>query len=153
MVKKSRSTIMGLTKLKHKVSRNAFDLSHRHMFTAQIGELLPVYYQWCHPNETFKLSYSGFSRTAPLNTAAFTRLRENIQYFFVPFQSLWRYFEQSVNNMSVGQAGQNISMIATSPTEPQTLSTSLPYINFVVHSTVCLLYCRAQGCLPYCRAQ
>lgn len=131
MVKKSRSSIMGLTKLKNKVSRNAFDLSHRHMFTSQIGELLPVFYQWCQPNETFKLSYSGFSRTAPLNTAAFTRLRENIQYFFVPLQSLWRYFEQSVNNMTTGQAGQNISMIATSPTEPQTLSTSLPYINLV----------------------
>jgi hypothetical protein len=129
MVKKSRSTIMGLTHLNNKVKRNAFDLSHRHMFTSQIGELLPVFYQWCHPNETFKLSYSGFSRTAPLNTAAFTRLRENIQYFFVPFQSLWRYFEQTVNNMTTGQAGQNISMIANSPTEPQSLSTSLPYIN------------------------
>lgn len=130
MVKKSRSSVMGLHSLKNKVSRNAFDLSHRHMFTSQIGELLPVFYQWCNPNESFKLSYSGMSRTAPLNTAAFTRLRENIQYFFVPFQCLWRYFEQTVNNMTVGQAGQSISMIADSQTESQSLSTSLPYINY-----------------------
>lgn len=130
MVKKSRSSVMGLHTVKNKVSRNAFDLSHRHMFTSQIGELLPVFYQWCHPNETFKLSYDGLSRTAPLNTAAFTRLRENIQFFFVPFQCLWRYFEQSVNNMTAGQAGQSISMIAESQVEPQTLSTSLPYVNY-----------------------
>lgn len=121
---------MGLTKLKNKVSRNAFDLSHRHMFTAQPGELLPIFYQWVNPNESFKIGYNGFSRTAPLNTAAFTRLRENVQYFFVPFQCLWRYFEQVVNNMPSGQAGQDISMIASSPSHSQKLSTKLPYVNY-----------------------
>lgn len=121
---------MGLTKLKNKVNRNAFDLSHRHMFTAQIGELLPVLCEWVNPNETFKIGFNGITRTTPLNTAAFTRLRENVQYFFVPFQCLWRYFEQSVNNMKTGQAGQHIGMIATSFTDPQSLNTSLPYVNY-----------------------
>lgn len=130
MVKKSRSTVMGLTKQKNKVNRNAFDLSHRHMFTAQPGELLPIFYQWVHPNESFKLGYNGFTRTAPLNTAAFTRLRENVQYFFVPFQCLWRYFEQIANNMTSGQAGQDISMFASSPLSSSQLSTKLPYINY-----------------------
>lgn len=130
MVKKSRSTVMGLTKQKNKVSRNAFDLSHRHMFTAQPGELLPIFYQWVNPNESFKIGYNGITRTAPLNTAAFTRLRENVQYFFVPFQCLWRYFEQVVNNMTSGQAGQDISMWAQSPKDSANLSTKLPYINY-----------------------
>lgn len=121
---------MGLTKLKNKVNRNAFDLSHRHMYTAQIGELLPIFYQWVNPNESFKIGYNGMTRTAPLNTAAFTRLRENVQYFFVPFQCLWRYFEQVVNNMTSGQAGQDISMWANSPLESSKLSTKLPYINY-----------------------
>ena len=121
---------MGLNKLRNKVSRNAFDLSHRHMFTAQPGELLPIFYQWVNPNESFKIGYNGFSRTAPLNTAAFTRLRENVQYFFVPFQCLWRYFEQVVNNMPSGQAGQDISMIASSPSDSQKISTKLPYVNY-----------------------
>ena len=121
---------MGLTKLKNKVNRNAFDLSHRHMYTAQIGELLPIFYQWVNPNESFKIGYNGITRTAPLNTAAFTRLRENVQYFFVPFQCLWRYFEQVVNNMTSGQAGQDISMWAKSPTDSSQLSTKLPYVNY-----------------------
>lgn len=121
---------MGLTKLKNKVSRNAFDLSYRHMFTAQPGELLPIFYQWVNPNESFKIGYNGLTRTAPLNTAAFTRLRENVQYFFVPFQCLWRYFEQVVNNMTSGQAGQDISMWAQSPKDSSKLTTKLPYINY-----------------------
>lgn len=123
--------VLGMHRLKNKVSRNAFDLSHRHMFTAQVGELLPVFTQWVNPNETFKIGYNGKTRTAALNTDAFTRIRENIQYYFVPFQSLWKYFEQQVNNMIKGDAGQNISKFASSSTEASQITTSLPYISYV----------------------
>lgn len=123
--------VLGMHRLKNKVNRNAFDLSHRHMFTAQIGELLPVFSQWVNPNETFKIGYNGKTRTAALNTDAFTRIRENIQYYFVPFQSLWKYFEQQVNNMTRGDAGQNISTIAGSSSDAATLTTKLPYVSYV----------------------
>ena len=123
--------VLGMHRLKNKVNRNAFDLSHRHMFTAQVGELLPVFTQWVNPNETFRIGYNGKTRTAALNTDAFTRIRENIQYYFVPFQSLWKYFEQQVNNMTKGDAGQNISKFASSSTEASKISTSLPYISYV----------------------
>lgn len=123
--------VLGMHRLKNKVNRNAFDLSHRHMFTAQVGELLPVFTQWVNPNETFKIGYNGKTRTAALNTDAFTRIRENIQYYFVPFQSLWKYFEQQVNNLTKGDAGQNISKFASSSTAASQISTSLPYISYV----------------------
>lgn len=123
--------VLGMHRLKNKVNRNAFDLSHRHMFTAQVGELLPVFTQWVNPNETFKIGYTGKTRTAALNSDAFTRIRENIQYYFVPFQSLWKYFEQQVNNMTKGDAGQNISKFASSSTESSALTTSMPYISYV----------------------
>lgn len=123
--------VLGMHRLKNKVNRNAFDLSHRHMFTAQVGELLPVFTQWVNPNETFKIGYNGKTRTAALNTDAFTRIRENIQYYFVPFQSLWKYFEQQVNNLTKGDAGQNISKFAQSSTEASQISTSLPYISYI----------------------
>lgn len=123
--------VLGMHRLKNKVNRNAFDLTHRHMFTAQVGELLPVFTQWVNPNETFKIGYNGKTRTAALNTDAFTRIRENIQYYFVPFQSLWKYFEQQVNNMTKGDAGQNISKFAGSSTEASKISTSLPYVSYV----------------------
>ena len=93
--------------------------------------MLPVFTQWCNPNETFKIGYNGKTRTAALNTDAFTRIRENIQYYFVPFQSLWKYFEQQVNNMTKGDAGQNISKFASSSTAASQITTSLPYISYV----------------------
>lgn len=123
--------VLGMHRLKNKVNRNAFDLTHRHMFTAQVGELLPVFSQWVNPNETFKIGYNGKTRTASLNTDAFTRIRENIQYYFVPFQSLWKYFESQVNNLIKGDAGQNISKYAASSTQAVPLSISMPYISYV----------------------
>lgn len=123
--------VLGMHRLKNKVKRNAFDLSHRHMFTAQVGELLPVFAQWVNPNETFKIGYNGKTRTAALNTDAFTRIRENIQYYFVPFQSLWKYFEQQVNNLTNGDAGQNISKFAGSSTSASPISTAMPYVSYV----------------------
>lgn len=122
--------VLGMHRLKNKVNRNAFDLSHRHMFTAQVGELLPVFNQWVNPNETFKIGYNGKTRTAALNSDAFTRIRENIQYYFVPFQSLWKYFEQQVNNLTKGDAGQNISKFASSSVAASPVTTSLPYISY-----------------------
>jgi hypothetical protein len=123
--------VLGMHRIKNKINRNAFDLSHRHMFTAQVGELLPVFTQWVNPNETFKIGYNGKTRTAALNSDAFTRIRENIQYYFVPFQSLWKYFEQQVNNLTKGDSGQNISKFASSSTDASSISTSMPFISYI----------------------
>lgn len=127
----ANNKVLGMHRIKNKVNRNAFDLSHRHMFTAQVGELLPVFSQWVNPNETFKIGYNGKTRTAALNSDAFTRIRENIQYYFVPFQSLWRFFEQQVNNMTEGDAGQNIAKIALNSSTSATMSTAMPYVSYV----------------------
>ena len=136
--------VLGMHRLKNKVKRNAFDLSHRHMFTAQVGELLPVFTQWVNPNETLKIGYNGKTRTAALNTDAFTRIRENIQYYFVPFQSLWKYFEQQVTNLTKGDAGQNISKFASSSMAASSISTSMPYISYVdLASWLDLMYTHA----------
>lgn len=126
----NRSNIMGLHGLKNKTSRNSFDLSHRNLFTAKVGELLPCFVQEVNPGDSIKLESSYFTRTAPLQTAAFTRLRENVQYFFVPYQCLWKYFEGQVKNMTKNANGGDISQIATSPFANAKVSTEMPFISY-----------------------
>lgn len=126
----NRSNIMGLHGLKNKASRNSFDLSHRNLFTAKVGELLPCFVQEVNPGDSLKLDSSYFTRTAPLQTAAFTRLRENVQYFFVPYQCLWKYFEGQVKNMTKNAAGGDVSQIASSPFANAKVSTEMPYISY-----------------------
>ena len=126
----NRSNIMGLHGLKNKTSRNSFDPSHRNLFTAKVGELLPCFVQEVNPGDSIKLDSSYFTRTAPLQTAAFTRLRENVQYFFVPYQCLWKYFEGQVKNMTKNANGGDISQIATSPFANAKVSTEMPFISY-----------------------
>lgn len=128
---------MGLHGLKNKTSRNSFDLSHRNLFTAKVGELLPCFVQEVNPGDSIKLDSSYFTRTAPLQTAAFTRLRENVQYFFVPYQCLWKYFEGQVKNMTKNANGGDVSQIAKSPFANAKVSTDMPYISYsALHSYV-----------------
>nr|DAI82513.1 MAG TPA: Major capsid protein [Microviridae sp.] len=126
----NRSNIMGLHGLKNKPSRNSFDLSHRNMFTAKVGELLPCFVQELNPGDSVKVTSSYFTRTAPLQSNAFTRLRENVQFFFVPYSALWKYFDSQVLNMTKNANGGDISRIASSLVDSQKVTTQMPCVNY-----------------------
>lgn len=126
----NRSNIMGLHGLKNKPSRNSFDLSHRNMFTAKVGELLPCFVQELNPGDSVKVTSSYFTRTAPLQSNAFTRLRENVQYFFVPYSALWKYFDSQVLNMTKNANGGDFSRIASSLVGNQKVTTQMPCVNY-----------------------
>lgn len=126
----NRSNIMGLHGLKNKTSRNSFDLSHRNLFTAKVGELLPCAVFEMNPGDTISLDSSYFTRTAPLETAAFTRLRENVQFFFVPYSLLWKYFNSQVLNMTHTAAGGDVSRVASGIVDNAVVSTQMPFIDY-----------------------
>lgn len=126
----NRSNIMGLHGLKNKTSRNSFDLSHRNLFTAKVGELLPCAVFEMNPGDTISLDSSYFTRTAPLETAAFTRLRENVQFFFVPYSLLWKYFNSQVMNMTQTAAGGDVSRVASGIVSNSVVSTQMPFIDY-----------------------
>lgn len=126
----NRSDIMGLHGLKNKPSRNSFDVSARNLFTAKIGELLPCAVYEMNPGDSIRIDASYFTRTAPLQTAAFTRLRENVQFFFVPYSQLWKFFNTQVLNMTTSGSGHDVSRIATSPFANEKVTTGMPYLAY-----------------------
>lgn len=126
----NRSNVMGLHGLKNKPHRNSFDLSHRNLFTAKIGELLPCFVQELNPGDSIKVDTSYFTRTAPLQSNAFTRLRENVQYFFVPYSALWKFFDSQVLNMTKNANNGTISRVASSFSTPQSVTTAMPCVNY-----------------------
>lgn len=108
---------MSMSKVRNKVHKNGFDLTSKIGFTAKVGEILPVNWQMVHPNETFKLDLANFTRTTPVNTAAYTRLREYVDVFFVPLRLLWDKFpqfviqtNQPVYSQSLTQSASNFSI-------------------------------------------
>lgn len=126
----NRSNIMGLHGLNNKTSKNSFDLSHRNLFTAKVGELIPCSVFELNPGDTINLDTSYFTRTAPLDSAAYTRLRENVQFFFVPYSQLWKYFDSQVMNMTSSPNGADISRVATGLTSNSKITTQMPFVQY-----------------------
>lgn len=126
----NRSNIMGLHGLKNHTSKNSFDLSHRNLFTAKVGELIPCSVFELNPGDTINLDTSYFTRTAPLDSAAYTRLRENVQFFFVPYSQLWKYFDSQVMNMTSTSNGADISRVATGLTSNSKITTQMPFVQY-----------------------
>ena len=65
-----------LDRAKVAVHRSSFDLSSKKLFTAKVGEILPVYWQIAIPDNKYRISSDWFTRTVPVNTAAYTRIKE-----------------------------------------------------------------------------
>lgn len=113
------SNVMSLKQIKNKPHRSAFDLSMRKCFTAKVGELLPVFFKECLPGDKFKLGLNSFTRTMPVNSAAYTRIKEYYDYFFVPYRLLWRYFDQFVTDTQASNPQFALSLTQSSSSVAQ----------------------------------
>ena len=91
-----KQSVFNLNTLKAHPERNAFDLSHNDVFSCAPGMLLPISCTEVLPNEHYEINPQIFLRTMPLNSAAFVRLRQHIEFFFVPMRVLSRQFQQFV---------------------------------------------------------
>lgn len=86
-----------LSKMSMKQSRNAFKMSYHENFSSPVGQIIPCHVQDICPGDYVKLNLKSFSRTVPCNTAAFARMSEHVDFYFVPYHMLWRPFKQLVN--------------------------------------------------------
>lgn len=114
---------MSMADIKHRPSRNGFDLSFKKNFSAKAGELLPVMTKVVLPGDSFNINLKSFTRTQPLNTSAFARMREYYDFYFVPFEQMWNKFDSMVTQMT-----QNVQH-ASGPTldDNVPLSGGMPY--------------------------
>lgn len=103
------------------LQRNAFDLSFTSKFTASVGMLLPCFCKEVNPNEHFRINPEMFLRTVPMNSAAYVRLKQYCEFYFVPTRLLWRSFPQFVAGTS-NQFSQGIFDGSKFP--------SVPSVNF-----------------------
>lgn len=115
---------MSLKSLRNKTSRNGFDLSFKKNFTAKAGELLPVMVKEVLPGDSFKINLRAFTRTQPINTAAFARIREYYDFYFVPYDLLWNKANTVLTQM-YDNPQHSVSM---NPTDNFVLSGTMPSI-------------------------
>ena len=89
----------GMKEMQNSVHRSGFDISQKNLFTAKIGELLPVYWDFAIPGCNYRINLEYFTRTRPVQTSAYTRIREYFDFYAVPIDLLWKSFDTSVIQM------------------------------------------------------
>lgn len=89
----------GLKELQNRPHKSGHDISAKNCFTAKIGELLPVWTDFAIPNSTYRFNLEYFTRTRPVQTSAYTRIREYFDFFAVPCDLIWKSFDSAVIQM------------------------------------------------------
>lgn len=106
--------------------RSSFDLSSKKLFTAKVGEILPCYWQIAIPGNKYRISSDWFTRTVPVNTAAYTRIKEYYDFYAVPLRLISRALPQAFTQMtdyvtSAAGPAANTSALTSVPNVTQNL--------------------------------
>lgn len=115
-------SLFSLRDVRNHPRRSAFDLSSKVAFSAKSGELLPIKWYFTMPGDKFTLKRQHFTRTQPVNTSAYTRIREYYDWFWVPLHLLWRNAPEVISQMQSNVQHSN------SQTSALTLGNYLPTI-------------------------
>lgn len=109
-----------LDRAKIPTHRSSFDLSSKKLFTAKVGEILPCYWQIAIPGTKYRISSDWFTRTVPVNTAAYTRIKEYYDFYAVPLRLISRALPQAFTQMT------DYMTSASGPTTNTSALTSVP---------------------------
>lgn len=125
----------GMSNLQNHPHRSGFDIGRKNAFTAKVGELLPVYWDISMPGDKYKFNVEYFTRTQPVETSAYTRLREYFDFYAVPLRLLWKSAPsvltqmQDINQIQALSLTQNLSLGSYLPSLTlSALSSSLYYL-------------------------
>lgn len=115
-----------LDRAKISTHRSSFDLSSKKLFTAKVGEILPCYWQIAIPGNKYRISSDWFTRTVPVNTAAYTRIKEYYDFYAVPLRLISRALPQAFTQMtdymtSAASSTANTSALTSVPNVTQSL--------------------------------
>ena len=126
----------GMSNLQNHPHRSGFDIGRKNAFTAKVGELLPVYWDISMPGDKYKFNVEYFTRTQPVETSAYTRLREYFDFYAVPLRLLWKSAPsvltqmQDINQIQALSLTQNLSLGTYLPSFPiDQLGVVLAYLN------------------------
>lgn len=126
----------GMSNLQNHPHRSGFDIGRKNAFTAKVGELLPVYWDISMPGDKYKFNVEYFTRTQPVETSAYTRLREYFDFYAVPLRLLWKSAPsvltqmQDINQIQALSLTQNLALGTYLPSFPlSTLQVALTCLN------------------------
>lgn len=78
------------------IKRNTFDLSFANSLTMEMGKLYPVFCKEVLPGDTFRIDTAFGLRFMPMAFPVQTKMRANLQFFYVRNRNLWNKWQQFI---------------------------------------------------------
>lgn len=77
------------------------NLSRRFLGTFKIGQILPVFHEFCVPGDKFKVNLNMFSRFLPLAVPSYVKLKYRTLSVFVPYHQVVDGYESFMSNQKL----------------------------------------------------
>lgn len=90
--------VMKMLKPSPNYGRNDIDLSHRTVYAANFGELVPGFFIETVPKDKFKVRVSDLVRAQPMVTSPFLRAKQHMDVWFVPYNMMWSRFNEFISD-------------------------------------------------------
>lgn len=84
--------------------RSIHNLDYQKVFTAEFGQLIPIYIEPMLPGDTFRMTNDSVVRFAPLMAPIMHEINLFTHYFFVPYRLIWDKWEDFITG---GEDGDN----------------------------------------------
>lgn len=112
------------------VGRSVFDLSHRHLYTCDAGQLIPVMAKQCIPGDVWRCSNRVVVRLNPMIAPIMSPLTLKVDYFFVPNRILDSNWETIITG---GKNGTDTTALPRwVPTTAPAVGTLWDYLGYPV---------------------
>ena len=102
---------------RNNMSRYGYDMSQHVDFTSSVGQLIPCYYDLLYPGDKVTMDATMLTRMQPMLTSTPLKLKEHIDWFFVPYSQIFKPFESFIYGVNSNR---------TSLIDIQSLSAQLP---------------------------
>lgn len=95
-----------------KLERNGFDRSFRSIFSLKAGQIVPCFALETVADGYYEIDPVDFIRTQPFNEANFVRMKQHMDFFFVPYSAIyrsWQSFYQQTSDPYSAQVDTAVS--------------------------------------------
>ena len=86
------------------MQRASHDLSHKRIFTMNMGDLVPIMVQDVIPGDSWQLKQECLMRMMPMLAPIYHNINVYIHYFFVPNRIIWNEWEDFITGGKNGTA-------------------------------------------------
>lgn len=84
------------------IGRSRFERPKRHLFTGNVGDLIPCYWSEILPGDTVSMKVSSVFRMSTLLDPVFDNLFADVNFFFVPMRLTWNHTKEFFGENSAG---------------------------------------------------